>query len=106
MAMWMQLIKTHLKPGMEAELLGMMEELRAIEQSDSGLVRSTLARDQKDPNTVYTIVTFESEEKARAREADPRRQAALETLRARMAQIFDGPPEFLDLEVMTEYGNG
>ena len=31
-------------------------------------------RDQNDPELVYTLVVFESEEKARAREQDPRRQ--------------------------------
>ncbi len=47
--------------------------------------------DQKDPSQVYTLVVFESEEKARAREQDPRRQEALHAARAMMADIFRRP---------------
>jgi hypothetical protein len=46
---------------------------------------------------------FESEEKARAREQDPRRQAQLQKARSIMAEIFDGPPEFTDLIVDDEW---
>ncbi len=102
-SMWMQIIKTRLKPGSEAELGKLAEHLRAAEQPGSGLIRSTTTRDQKDPNTVYTIVTFESEEKARARERDPRRQEALQSIRQMMAELFDGPPEFIDLDVVEEH---
>jgi hypothetical protein len=48
------------------------------------------------------MVVFESEEKARARESDSRRQKGLEAARATMAEIFDGPPEFVDLTIITE----
>lgn len=101
--MWIQIIKTRLKPGKEAELTALMDQLNAIEQPDSGLVRSTATRDQKDPNTIYLIVTFESEEKARAREHDERRQEGLQSVRQTMAQIFDGSPEFIDLDVIAEH---
>lgn len=100
--MWMQIIKSQLKPGKESELPGLMDQLKAIEQPDSGLLRSIVAIDQKDPSTTYTIVMFESEEKARAREADPRRLQGLEAVRAAMAQVFDGPPEFADLDVVVD----
>jgi hypothetical protein len=43
---------------------------------------------------------FESEEeKARAREQDPRRQEGLKAMQATMADILAGPPEFTDLTV-------
>ena len=42
---------------------------------------------------------FESEEKARAREQDPRRQEGLTAMLAAMADILAGPPEFTDLTV-------
>jgi hypothetical protein len=48
-------------------------------------------------------VVFESEEKARAREQDPRRQEGLQAARAVMADIFEGPPEFTDLIVVDEW---
>ena len=101
--MWIQIIKTRLKPGKDAEFAALADQLKAIEQPGSGLVRSTTARDQKDPSTVYMIVTFESEEKARVREQDERRQEGLQAVRETMAQIFDGPPEFIDLEVIAEH---
>ncbi len=80
----------------------MYEQLRAIEQPGSGLLRSTAMRDQKDPSQVYMLVVFESEEKARARENDRQRQEGLEAVRATMAEIFEGAPEFVDLTVMEE----
>ena len=101
--MWTQIIKTQLKPGKDAELTALMDQLKAIEQPGSGLVRSTAMRDQQDPRSIYMIVTFESEEKARAREHDERRQAGLQSVREKMAEIFEGPPTFIDLEVMAEH---
>jgi len=99
--MWAQLIKMHLKPGSDtAELT---KEIRAAEQSGSGLIRSLFMHDQSDPACIYTLVVFDSEEKARAREQDPRRQEQLQHARQIMADVFDGPPEFTDLIVMDEW---
>jgi len=100
--MWAQLITTQLKAGKEAELSTLFEQLRAAEQPGSGLVRSTAMRDQKDPSRVYMLAVFESEEHARAREGDPKRQEGLTQARATMAEIFDGAPEFVDLTVVEE----
>jgi quinol monooxygenase YgiN len=66
--MWAQMITTRLKAGHEGDLPRLMEQLQAVEQPGSGLVRSTAMRDQKDPSKVYMFVLFESEEAARARE--------------------------------------
>ncbi len=100
--MWAQLIKTHLRPGAEGGLPRLFEQLREAEQPGSGLLRSTAMRDEKDPSHVYMLVVFESEEKARARENDQRRQEGLQAVRATMAEIFDGAPEFVDLSVVEE----
>jgi quinol monooxygenase YgiN len=100
--MWAQLITTRLKPGKEKDLARLYERLRAAEQPGSGLVRSSAMQDQKDPSRVYMLVVFESEEKARARETDPRRQEALQGVTATMAEIFDEPPQFVDLVVLEE----
>jgi quinol monooxygenase YgiN len=100
--MWAQLIKTRLRPGHEEGLKRLFEQLRAVEQPGSGLLRSTAMRDQKDPSQVYMLVVFESKEKARARENDRRRQEGLRAVRATMAEIFDGTPEFVDLTVVEE----
>jgi quinol monooxygenase YgiN len=100
--MWAQLITMRLKPGKEDGLPRLYEQLRASEQPGSGLLRTMAMRDQKDPLRVHHLVVFESEEKAREREQDPRRQEHLEAARATMAEIFDGPPEFVDLIVVED----
>jgi hypothetical protein len=101
--MWAQLITARLKPGREGDLSRLFELFQASEQPDSGLVRSVAMHDQKDPAKAHILVVFESEDRARARENDPRRQDALGDARALMAEIFDGPPEFVDLTVVYEY---
>jgi hypothetical protein len=99
--MWAQLIRMRLKPGNDTAELD--NQLRAAEQPGSGLVRTLVMHDQKDPGQVYALVVFESEDKARAREQDPRRQERLQAARTMMAGIFDGPPEFTDLTVAEEW---
>ena len=101
--MWAQLISMRLKDGKDDDLPRVFEQLRAIEQPGSGLLRSLAMRDQNDPSRVYTLVLFESEEMARAREQDQRRRDGLAAARETMAEIFDGPPEFLDLTVVNDF---
>lgn len=101
--MWAQLIIMRVKPGREGDIGKLYEMLQAAEQPGSGLVRSTGARDEKDPSRVYNFVVFESEERAREREQDTRRQEALAGVRAVMDEILDGPPEFIDLGVISDY---
>jgi heme-degrading monooxygenase HmoA len=100
--MWAQLQKVRTKPVQESKLLAVFEQLHAIEQADSGLLRTTIMRSQADPTLVFVLVLFDSEEKARAREQDPRRQQGLELIRAAMGDVLDGPPEFFDLTVVRE----
>lgn len=101
--MWAQLITTRLKDDSEAGLQRLLQQLRDAEQGDSGLLRTLVMRDQHDPAALSMLVVFESEEKARARENDPRRAAGLAAARATMAEIFDGPRSFTDLTVVEEY---
>jgi quinol monooxygenase YgiN len=100
--MWAQLQKVSTRPEREAELLDVFEQLQAIEQADSGLVRTMVMRSQADPTLVYVLVVFDSEEKARAREQDPRRLQGLERIRAALGDVLDGPPEFFDLDVLLD----
>lgn len=100
--MWAQLISMRLEAGSEDELPGVMNALDAVEQPGSGLLRSLTMTERDDPRQVHMVVVFESEEKARAREDDPRRQDALIPLRKKMAEIFEGPPSFADLTVVVE----
>jgi quinol monooxygenase YgiN len=103
--MWAQLISARLKPGMEGELATLAEQVQAAEQPGSGLLQSTFMQDQNDPSRVYMLAVFESEEHARAREQDPRREPGLQVARGTMAAMFDGPPEFTDLLVVTDSGS-
>ena len=101
--MWAQLITARLKPGNgEAELQRLYKELQDAEQPGSGLLRSTAMLDQNDPTRAYMLVVFESEAKAREREQDARRQEGLESARQTMAEIFEGPPEFVDLAIAVD----
>ena len=101
--MWAQLITVRLKPGKEGELPRLVEELKAAEQPDSGLLRSSALQDQNDPSRGHMLVVFESEQKARERENDPRRDEGLRIARETMAEIFEGPPEFTDLTVVADW---
>jgi antibiotic biosynthesis monooxygenase (ABM) superfamily enzyme len=99
---WAQIIKTRVKPGSEADLALLMDQFKAAEQADSGLIRSTTMRDQNDPDSTYIMVVFDREESARARESDPRREPGLAAARETMARIFEGTTEFVDLNVVME----
>ena len=101
--MWAQMITVRIKAGREGDLHQLEQQIRKAEQPNSGLVRSLMMQDQKDPSRAYMLVVFESEEHARARESDPRRQEALQEAREFMGEIFDGPPEFVDLTVVDEF---
>lgn len=102
--MWAQLMKVQLKPGTDDNDIGTIaEQLRAAEQPGSGLLRTLIMRDQKDPTCIYTLVLFESEERAREREADPRREEGLSAVRATLANLLAAPPEFTDLTVAEDW---
>ena len=90
--MWAQMITSRLKPGKEDDLANLTAQLKAAEQQGSGLVHATASRDSKDPSRVIMFVVFESEEKARERESDPRREERLTEARTTMMEIFEGPP--------------
>jgi quinol monooxygenase YgiN len=101
--MWAQLISARVKPGKDGDLTKLSEQLQAIEQPGSGLLRSTFLRDQNDPSRIYLLVLFDSEEHARAREHDERRTEGLKIAGATMAEMLDGPPEFTDLLVVNDW---
>ena len=100
--MWAQLSIVRVKEG-KTEVVGRaMEHLRSFEQPESGLLRTIVMQDQKDPARVFVLVVFESEEKARARETDPRRQEGVQALRTSLAGILDAAPEYTDLNVIAD----
>lgn len=100
--MWGQLISMRMRS--DGDLTRLWKLIREAEEPGSGMVRTIVAREQGDPTRVHTLVLFDSEEKARAREADPRRQERLAPARALMAEMtVDGPPQFVDLTVVEEW---
>lgn len=99
--MWAQLIEMRLREGTDPSEV--TKKIRATEQPGSGLVRTLMMRAQQDPRRVYTLVVFESEQAARTREQDPRRQEALQDVRELMAEVFEGAPQFTDLLVDDEW---
>lgn len=102
--MWAQLMRVQLKPGTDGnDVARVAAQLQAAEQPGSGLLRTIMMRDQKDPTRLYTLILFESEQKAREREADPRREEGLKTVRATLGDILAGPPEFTDLTVAEDW---
>lgn len=100
--MWAQLQQVSSDPSKHDALMGVFDQLQAIEQPDSGLQRTLVMRSQSDPSQVFVLVLFDSEENARAREQDPRRQEPLQEIRAAMRGVLDGPPEFFDLDVVRD----
>jgi heme-degrading monooxygenase HmoA len=98
--MWAQVQRVSTAPDKEAQVLDIFDRLAAIEQEDSGLLQTLVLRSQTDPSDVFVVVVFESEEKARARESDPRRQEPLQQIRAAMGDALSGPPEFFDCTVL------
>lgn len=100
--MWAQLSTVRVKEG-KADVVGeAMEQLRAFEQPESGLLRTIVMQDQDDAARVFVLVVFESEAKARARENDPRRHEGVQALRASLADVLESAPEYTDLNVLAE----
>lgn len=100
--MWAQIITMRLKPGKDDEMAVVLELLKSAEQPGSGLLRSMTLRDQGDPTSITTLVVFDNEQSARAREQDPRRAQAVQAVTELLGQILEGPPEFSNLDVVTE----
>ncbi len=100
--MWAQLSTVRVNEGKAEAVAEAMEKLRSFEQADSGLLRTIVMQDQHDPARVLVLVVFESEEKARAREDDPRREEGVQALRTSLAGVLQAPPEYTDLDVLAE----
>jgi hypothetical protein len=99
--MWAQLIKVQLTPG--SGLSALTDVLKAAEQPGSGLLRELFMLDQNDPNSAYVLAVFESQEKAREREQDPRRAEGQQAIQELMANVLTAPPEFTDLTVTEDW---
>lgn len=99
--MWAQLITVQVKPG--TDITAVSDAIKAGEQPDAGLIRETFLRDQHDPTRFFILGLFASEEKARARETDPRRAEATAAIQSLLREIIVGPPQFTDLDVIEDW---
>ena len=100
--MWVQLIKARIKPGTQDELQRLYGEANKDISPDSGWVRSISLRSSKDPLLTYGLVIFESEAKAREYEGSPEQA----DLTGQLGALMDGPPEFLDFDIVEQYALG
>lgn len=97
--MWAQLLKFQVRPGTADELDEIYQEVDAQTGPETGWVRSYSLRNRKNPDKVYALVIFDSEEKARAYEQSPEQAKLIE----RTGELMDGTPEFVDFDLVTEY---
>ena len=89
------------KPGENIDRV--VATLKAGEQPESGLIREMFLQDQKDPERFSIVALFESEQAARAREADPRRAATSAQMREILGEILAAPPQFTDCTVVEDW---
>ena len=93
--MWAQLMKMRVADDAVDRLreAGHQWEEKVGRGTDSGWVRTFMLRSAADPNEMYELVYFESEEKARANEKTPEH---LEMV-SQLMELVEGSPEFVDL---------
>jgi hypothetical protein len=98
--MWAQLVKVRTKDGAAEQFqkISQQWEEQVGRGTDSGWTRSLYLRDAANPNEWYELVYFESEEKARANERNPKHQELL----GQMLPLLDGQPEYFDLTPVQE----
>jgi len=77
------------------EVAKLEEEMQASGRAPL-FTRVAVCQDKNDANTYYTIVEFPSEDAARANNDAPETQE----FAAKMMALSDGPPEFMDLNVL------
>lgn len=94
--MWAQIIKTRMKPGAEEQLKDIRDQVQSRVSGRPGLVHAYWMRSQKDQQEYYTVIVFESEEKAREGERELEQDPVFERLRSLEA----GTPEYVDLDVI------
>jgi len=100
--MFGQVMVMDVKPERVGDLPRIFELLEAAEQPDSGWLRTVVLHDRADPHRLFTVVVFESEEKARERENDPRREEKLGEAQVLLREVLAGPPQFHDCDVLLD----
>lgn len=92
---WAQLMTMRVRPGNENAMqrIEAQWEEQIGRGTESGWVHSSLLRSVNDPTEWYTLVSFESEAKARANEKSAQHQALVD----QFAPLIDGQPDYVDL---------
>lgn len=98
--MWAQLVKARTQPGNRDKLEAISDkwEEQVGRGTNSGWVRTLTYRNASDPNEVYIIAHFESEEAARRNEQSQQHTAVMQE----MAAMLEGQPEYVDLEPVSD----
>jgi heme-degrading monooxygenase HmoA len=95
--MWAQLIKARIRPGKEEEARNIVQEFESeLGGATPPWQQITVCQNQRDPSEVYTLVVFESEEKARENERSPEQDRRYR----RLTEVYEGQPEFVDMNVV------
>jgi hypothetical protein len=88
------------KPGMEDQLLGMLEEWgRERGSRIAGPIRVYVSRSERDAGVLLNIALFDSRETYEANAKDPEQDAWYR----RMVQYCAAPPEWHDHDVLLAY---
>jgi hypothetical protein len=94
--MFAQLVKSRVRPGKEEEARNLSKEFDSrAGQTAAPWVALTASVNMKDPGEFYTLIVFESEEKARENERSPEQAKRVE----RLMEIYENP-EYVDLDVV------
>lgn len=94
--MWSQLVKLRVKPGSEGQMEGFEErwEREVGRGTDSGWVQTQIFKNPSNSNEWYLLATFESEEKARQSENNPKHQEVVGDI----MDLMESEPEYTDLD--------
>ena len=100
--MWAQLRTVRVNDGEADAVRKAMEQLRPSSSQIRDCSARSSCRIRRTLCACSVLVVFESEEKARARENDPRRQEVVQALRASLAEVLQAAPEYTDLNVIAD----
>jgi hypothetical protein len=84
----------------EQEVQALLDDWRSQTEGTRTATHAWMAKDHNRPNHYATIVEFPSYDEAMRNSEMPETQS----MAKRMTELCDGPPRFLDLDVIREEG--
>jgi quinol monooxygenase YgiN len=98
-AKFVQFVEFTASPEQFEQLRKLSDEWDAARGAEvTEVTRRVLAQDRSSPGTYVLVVTFPSEEDAKANNEHP----VTQQFAARLADLLGGPPKFRDLDVVEE----